>query len=177
MTLSVMSLVVGGLGTAVSAAGTLAAGEAAQQSANYKAQQQEMAAKEAQAAGQRQAFERQRQTALTQSTLQARAAAQGSGDTTDDTVVKLGSEIAGRGEYQALMDLYSGENRSRGLMDQAKASRYDGEAAKIGSQYSAAGTLLNGVGTGFSRYASMPGGGFSLPSSPLDIRPSAQRYG
>lgn len=160
--LTFATLALTAVGTAVSAVGTLAAGDAQQQAANYRAQQQEMAAKEAQAADQRQAFEQQRKTDLTLSTLQARAASQGSGDTTDDNVVKLGSDIAGRGEYQALMELFGGENRSRGLNDQAKASRYDGEVAKIGSQYSAAGTLLNGLGSGFSRYAAASG---KLPSA------------
>ncbi|PXA06181.1 hypothetical protein DD900_13220, partial [Staphylococcus pseudintermedius] len=91
--------------TGISAAGTLAAGANAKASANSQAAQMDQQATQARASSQRTMMEHQRQTGLVQSQLQARAAASGAG-AQDETVIKLGSDIAGRGEEQALMDLY-----------------------------------------------------------------------
>ena len=140
------------LGTAVSAVGTIAAGTAQKSAANYQAQQREQQAMESRAAAQRTSMEHQRQTELMQSKLQANAAASGAG-AADPTVVKLGEDIASRGEYQSLMDMYQGENRARGLQDQATADRLSGKAAQTGSYFSAAGTIASGAGSFLSKYA------------------------
>jgi hypothetical protein len=155
-------------GTAISAGGTLIggfmgadaqeeAGRLQEAAANFEAQQLQMAAAESRATAQRQMFERQRLTKLALGTLQTRAAA-GGGKATDENVLSLTSEIAGRGEYQALAELYTGENRARGLEDSAAAKRYEGKAraygaeraanaARIGSVLSAGGTILSGTGS------------------------------
>lgn len=151
--------------TALSAASTIAGGNAAAQQGqmqqvqyNYRADQQEQAANEARAASQRQAFERRHEAELLGSKLQARAAASGGG-ATDATVLDLGGDIAGRGELAALTEMYKGENRARGLEMQAEADRYSGEMALIegqakkkASRLAAAGTIVGGMGSAFKTY-------------------------
>jgi hypothetical protein len=154
---------------ALSAAGTLMGGSAAasagksqQDAAYFKAAQEEQSAQESRAAAQRTALDKDRQSRLLQSTLQANAAASGGG-ADDPTVVGLGQDIAGRGEYQSLMDLYTGENRARGLEDQATGSRMSGDAAlaegnakKDASYLSAAGTLIGSAGSAYRTYNKIP---------------------
>jgi len=151
-TLSTIGTIAGLVGTGVTALGTISAGNAANAAAKSEAAQLEQQATQARASYQRKAMQHQRQTELTMSQLQARAAASGAG-ADDPTVIKLGEEISGRGEEQALMDLYNGENTARGLEDRAVARRASGRAARTGSIYSAAGTIASGVGTGFQRFA------------------------
>lgn len=150
---------------ALSAAGTLMGGAAAadagsraQQAGYFKAAQEEQAAQESRAASQRQAQEKARNTRLALSTLQARAAA-GGGSASDPGTLNLAGDIAGRGEYQSLMDLYTGENRGRGLEDQAIGSRLtadaakaEGEAKRDASYLSAAGTLIGTAGSAYKTY-------------------------
>jgi hypothetical protein len=154
---------------ALQAAGTImggnaaaAAGKAQQDAAYFKAAQEEQAAQESRAAAQRTALEKDRQSRLLQSTLQANAAASGGG-ADDPTVVGLAQDIAGRGEYQSLMDMYTGENRARGLEDQAMGSRMtgdaalaEGEAKRTASYFSAAGTLVGSAGSAYRTYNKIP---------------------
>lgn len=139
-------------GGALSAGATLAGGNAQKANADYQAAQQRQAGIQALAGSQRQMFDAQRKTDLTLSTLQSRAAASGAG-ANDPTVVKLGSDIAGRGEEQALIDLSNGLNAKIGADDSALAKEASGTAAVQGSQLSAAGTVIGSVGQGFARYA------------------------
>src|SRR5262245_47667509 len=121
--------------TALQAAGTLVGGDAAAQAGraraqayNFQAKQQDMMAQESRAAAQREALDKRRQGDLLQSQLQARAAASGGG-AADPTVLDLGGGLAGRSQLAALTDMYRGENRARGLEDQAMGSRMTGQAA------------------------------------------------
>lgn len=164
--LSSIALVAGLAGTAVSAMGTIGAGKAAnqagiaqQQSMQFKAAEEKQAADESRAASQRSALEHDKATELQRSRLQALAAASGGG-ADDPTVVHLGEDLAGRGEYQHLMDMYTGENRARGLEDQATGDQMtgaaqlaEGKAKQNASYYSAAGTVLSGAGSMFDRYS------------------------
>lgn len=157
------------VGSAVSAGGTImggnaaaAAGQSAQQAQNFKAQQEDMAAQESRAASQRSALDKGRETTLLLSTLQARAAASGGG-ASDVGVLNLAGDIAGRGEYESLMDMYRGENRARGLEDTAIGSRLSGEAAaaegkakQSASYLSAAGTIIGGAGSAYRTYNKIP---------------------
>lgn len=176
------------VGAGVSAMGTLAGGDASQtagtanaaatrqaalanaDSLEFKAKQEDMAAQESRASSQRDALERGRQTKLVLSKLQAGAAASGAG-ATDPTVTTLAGQIGGRGEYEALTDLFKGENRARGLMDsatgdrmsataglqggelQANAQIAEGNAKKSASQLAAAGTIIGGAGSAFKAFA------------------------
>jgi len=165
----IFSMVLGALGAAASAAGTiaggnaaLAAGQQAKAAAEFKAKQEEQAANEARAVSQRGALEKRREGTLLNSKLQARAAASGGG-ADDPTVVNLGGNIAGRSEYDALFEMYKGENRARGLEDTAVATRMAGDAAlaegemkKSASWYSAGGTIIGGMGSMYKTYNKVP---------------------
>lgn len=161
------------IGAAVSAAATIAGGNAAmaaaqgqQQAAEFRAKQEEKAAQESRAASQRQSLERRREADVIGGRLRAAAAASG-GSATDPTVLALGEDIAGRGEYEALIETYKGENRARGLEDQAAATRYEGQLALMegkarqsASRLSAFGTLIGGMGSAFSAYNRTPNYGY-----------------
>lgn len=157
ITLSALALTAAG--GATTAFGTIVAGQRSDDAAQFKAAQLEGAAAESRAAASNQAFERRREATLTLSSLQARAAAF-AGDASDPGVVKLGEDIANRGEYRALSEMYTGENRARGLIDAAKGARAEGAAAEEGAGYAAAGTLLSSAGSMFKTYGTMsnPGG-------------------
>lgn len=144
-----------GLGTVAGAAGTIAAGKAEQQSAEYEAQQMKIKAAEEQAAAQRDAQSKRREGALVQSRQQALAAASGAGAGFDaPTIVKLMMDTAGEAEYNAQTAMYGGTSRSTGLMDAARARRASGNASYLGSQIGAFGGLASGFGSivgGFAR--------------------------
>ena len=131
---------------ALAQAGAYAEGENAMAAADYKATQLRQQAQEARAAQQRAALETQRKGDLTLSTLRARAAA-GGGGAADGSVLKLAGDIAGRTEYQSLIDMYKGENAARGLEGAADAAIYGGKVAKQGAAFKAAGYGYQTAGT------------------------------
>lgn len=159
--------------TALSSAGYLTAGQAAlyrgqaqQQEQNYSADVLQQQANQERAAASAQIADTTRSTDLLESTIRARAAASGAGATAP-TVVSLEQGVAGRGEYNALSQLYSGEERGKGMENQAALDRY------MGTQYATAGqlqqqeeqtkalaSLLQGGSSLFSKYG---GGGFTNP--------------
>lgn len=154
---------------AIQAAGTLMggsaaadAGQRAQQAQYFKAAQEEQAAQESRAASQRVSLDKDREGRLLQSKLQANAAASGGG-ASDPGIVTLAQGIAGRSEYDSLMEMYKGENRARGLEDTATGSRLSGDAAKAegdakktASYFSAAGTLIGSAGSAYKTYKGTP---------------------
>jgi hypothetical protein len=142
-----------------SASAAKAQGKANQTAAYYEAQQLDAKAGQERATSQRNAMESRRQERIVQSNLQAAAAASGGG-AVDPTIGRLASGIAIEGQYRALSDLYSGEDRARGLEDQASARRYEGDVgymagkARAASERTAAiGTIFSGVGTGATLYS------------------------
>ncbi len=142
------SLAQGGMGMVGAlgeAKGQKAAALASAEAARYRAEQIDMQADEARASSQREALEVQRNANQLSSKLRANAAASGAG-ASDPGVAKLEEDVAGRGAYQALMDMYGGENRARGLEDEADGLRLSGESAIQGARYSARGTILSGLG-------------------------------
>jgi hypothetical protein len=156
-------------GGALSAAGTIMGGNAAadagrrsQEAANFRATQEDMAAQESRASAQRVALDKGRETTLLESKLQARAAA-GGGSASDPGVLDLTGDIAGRGEYESLMAMFTGENKARGLTDEATGSRLTGEAAaaegaakQSASYLSAAGTIVGSAGSAYRTYNRIP---------------------
>ena len=138
-------------GTLASANAQMRAGQAQQQAANYKAAQEDQQATQAIAAGQQNMLQAQKKTALAQSSLVARSAADG-GTATDPTVLTLSEGIAGQGKLQALDDLWQGQDRATGLQAQAAADRYSGIIAKQGADSAATGTILSGAGSMFSSF-------------------------
>jgi hypothetical protein len=181
ITLTVASMGLTAAGTAVSAMGTIAGGNAAaeagerqQEAYYYRAKQEEQAAQESRASAQRAALEKRREGRFLQSKLQARAAASGAG-ADDPTVLDLAAGIAQRSEYDALFDMYRGENRARGLEDQAKGSRMTGDAERIeginrkkASRIQAIGTIIGGASSMAGTYSDYTR---RLPP------PSTSRYG
>lgn len=161
------SLVLGGLSTGISAAGTIAGGEAAatagrmkRQAAQAAALQDEFNAAGELAASQRRMLDTRMKTRLTESTMTARAAGSGFDASTGSMLTNAG-DIAQRGEFQALMDVFNGENASSGLINKAAAERASGEAeawageqAKSASYLAAAGTIAGGAGSMFKTYGS-----------------------
>ncbi len=158
-----------GVGTAVSAVGTIAGGMAANEQAEFQARQLQQKAQEERAAGQREAFKERKREQLTQSRLQAVSASTGGG-TTDPTIVGLASDIAGEGEQQALLQFALGENRARGNEMQAEAARAKGQAAMTGSLLSAAGGAISGGASLYEKYrAYRPRTGSTAYVSPYGI--------
>lgn len=148
-------------GTVMSVQGANQQASAAKQSAAYQAQQLEQQAQQTRAASQRQAIEHDRQTQLAQGQLVSRAAASGAG-ATDETVLGLGSSIAGRGEYEHLMAMFNGESTARGYDDAASAALYNGQIRSQAAKMTIPGTIVSGVGSLASKYSS---GGFKLPDA------------
>lgn len=169
VTMAVVSAGATMAGAGVSAMGTIAGGNAAadagirgQAAQEFKAKQEEQAAQESRAVSQRSALDKRHQATLLQSTIQARAAASGGG-ADDPGVLTLAGDVAGRGEYEALFDMYKGENRARGLIDQAAGSRMtgdalfaEGQAKKSASKMAALGTIIGGVGSAAGQFKASP---------------------
>jgi hypothetical protein len=156
--LAIISAIATAAGSVMQAQGTIAAGKAAQQSAEFEAQQLDIKAKEEQAAAQREAFEHKRKTDLTLSELQSRAATSGF-TATDPTALALADEISRYGTYQQQMAQYGGASRRAGTQAQAGARRMEGRAARKAAGYSAAGTILGGISSIAGNY------GKQMPSS------------
>lgn len=162
--------------TVISAAGSIAEGQAARREANYVARQQEYLAGQQRASSQRAAEEQRRQGRLLESRAQAVAAASG-GSATDPSVLDVIGGIRGEGEYRALTALYEGEERARGLETKAGLSRFQGKQAQAAGYTRALGTVLGG---GSSILSQKYGGGGPPPagSAPLNagFGPSTDYY-
>jgi hypothetical protein len=137
--------------TVLSAAGTISAGNAARGAANFEAAQMTQKAGQERATAQRSAIEQRRRANLTNSRAQAVAAASGGG-AADPTVTNLMTDITGRGEYNALSEIFSGEEKARGFEMGASARRYEGAQARQASLISAGGTILSSASTLYSKY-------------------------
>jgi hypothetical protein len=167
-------------GAAMSASSTIAQGNAAaaqaqaqQQALEYQAKQKEVQAGQERAASQRNAQVRRKEAELAASRGLAVSAASGGG-ALDPTVVNILGDIEGEGEYQALMEMYGGEQRARNLESGAALNQYEGQmayaagqAAKKNSRISAAGQFMSTAGQlGYSAYkggmfSNSPGAGSS----------------
>jgi hypothetical protein len=154
-------LAMSAVGASVGAMGTLASGKNAAAMGQYQQQEYGVQADEATATAQRQMMEQQRETRLVQSTLTARAAGSGA-SASAPSVISLGSQIAGRGEYNALMSLSQGENQAAGLTSMGRAAAYGGSIAEEGSRYAAVGTLAGGAGSMFRTLAYSGRGGAGM---------------
>ncbi|MGY4295369.1 hypothetical protein ACVWXN_003464 [Bradyrhizobium sp. i1.4.4] len=166
ITLMGASMAMTAIGGGISAAGTLASGSAAETAGNMKraaannqAQQETWNAAGELGASQRKMLDTRLKTNLTESTLTARGAGSGF-DASRGSMLTGAGDIAGRGEYQALMDVFSGENARTGMLNRADATRasgeraeaWAGEAAKDASYLSAAGTIAGSAGSMMKSY-------------------------
>lgn len=150
-----LSAIIGLVGTAVSAVGTIAAGSAQKASSEFQAKQLEMQGKEEKAASQREAARVKKERDFVLSRQQAVAASSNLG-ALDETVQDLAGDVVQEGALQEGMVRYGGEERAKGRRAQAAASRLEGSAAQTSSIFSAAGTILGGLGSFASDYGSKP---------------------
>jgi hypothetical protein len=160
-------------GTAVTAVGTIAAGQAAarqqilagqaqQAASEFQAKQLEVRAANERAAAQRQAQEVRRQQRLALSRNQAVAAA-GGFSTDDPGTLDIQGQIERYGDYQAAIAQYGGDAASdadkasaaglRAGGANALALGYDAAAStRTNSLLSAAGTIIGGATTMYQKY-------------------------
>lgn len=167
--LAIISAVASLAATGVTAMGTIAAGKAKQQAAEYEAAQLDVKAKEELAASQRDAEELRRKKDLTLSTLQANSAASGF-SATDPTTLALADEISRYGTVQEQMAMYGGVSRSEGIEAQAAGRRMEGAAARRGATYEA-------IGTGLAQLGRIGGGEKASGTILGDISSMARKYG
>jgi hypothetical protein len=146
-------------GTAISVAGTLAAGDSAAAAGEYQQKQYEIKAQNERVIGQQQAFAIEKKKDLALSSLQARAAS-GGGDVSDPTVLNLAGGIESEGTLQALTALAAGENRARGYQDQGALERFEGESYKQASRYKAVSTLAESGSSFFQKYGGQAASSF-----------------
>lgn len=136
----------GTIGTIAGGVGTIASGVAAKQAADYQAEQMDMQAKEETAAAQQEAKQKRKEAEFLMSRQQAVAAASGAGAGSDaPTIVRLMSETAGQGEYNAQTAMYGGYQRAAGLRAQAAGTRKSGRASLLGSAIGAFGQTASGL--------------------------------
>jgi len=150
--LETIGLIAGLIGSGVSAAGTIAAGNQAEASAEFEAKQLEAAANEEKAAAQREAATKRKERDFILSRQQAVAGASNLG-ALDETVLDLAGDVVQESAVQEGMIRYGGDSRAAGRRAQAQAARLSGQAAKTGSYLSAAGTIIGGVGSFASDYS------------------------
>lgn len=151
--------IIGILGTAVSFMGSIAQSnalnaqaQATQQQAAYQAQVLRQQGQEQLAASQRKSLDDKRQAQYVQGRLQAQAAA-GGGGADDPTIIKLSSDIAAQGEYNALADLYSGQSAKVAAINQGNLAIYQGDINAMALRSRADATLLGGIGGLFGSLA------------------------
>lgn len=151
-------------GGASGARAARASAKARQKAKEFEAAQLEQNAGQAIAASQRVAAERRRQAMLVQSRALAVAAAGGGGVGENDTsFLNLMAKTAGRGEYDAAVALYEGEDKARLLRMQAEARRYEGEIDIDAGESAADAYRIQGLSSaltsGGSMFAKYGGGG------------------
>lgn len=165
VTLMGASMAMTAIGGGISAAGTIAGGSAAatagqmkQAAANNQADQETWNAAGELASSQRKMLDTRLKTNLTESSLTARGAASGFDASTGSMLTDAG-DIAQRGEYQALTDVFNGDNGRTGMLNKAAATRYGGQAdawagekAQDASYLSAAGTIAGSAGSMLKSY-------------------------
>ena len=156
LTMTTMALTA--IGGGLSAAGTLAGGNAAKQAGDLMQQQSIQNAAQATASGQRKMLDTQDRTRMAMSTVTARAAAGGVDAGVGSPVTDVG-EVAKRGSYHALMDMFNGQSEGVGLQNQGNLAEWEGTQKQDNSYLSAAGTLAGSAGSMFQQY-----GRYSNPS-------------
>lgn len=160
------------VGSGISAAGTIAGGNTAktagllqQKADQYQADQVRANEGSDIGAAQRQMLDTQLKTKQLSSSLEARGAA-GGVNVGEGSALATEKSIAGRGSYQALMDLWNGQNKAVGDENQAKGLEYSGKVAAWAgeqqqkqSRISALATIAGGAASMGSTYGAFTYGG------------------
>lgn len=132
-------------GTALSAGGTIYSGIRQNQASKYEAKALKAAGDAKLAEAQRKAIETRKEKDILLSRQQAVAAASGGG-TDNETVTSLMAKTEQRGEYSALMDMYSGTVMRDDLYRDAAVTRQAGKDALVGSVIEAGAKVGTGLG-------------------------------
>lgn len=127
-----------GIGGGIQAGGQIFQGMAAKKAADMEAKQYMAKAAEEKAAGSIAAYEKGKETDKLVSKQVAVGASGGAGGI---GLMDIIAETRERGDYLRDMELAGGENRSRGMVDKAKAAKVKGKNALIGS-FLEAGTTI-----------------------------------
>lgn len=132
--------------------GTVLSAEAQRRQADYEqklaqVQNEELQQKGNQdaAAAERAQIAENRRTQLTESRVQALAAASG-GAATDTGVINLEGQIAKQGSYNALSALYNGQAQRQADVYQGQIDLFQGQQAVGAAPMTALGTVLGGIG-------------------------------
>jgi hypothetical protein len=151
--LSTTAAALSAVGTGISAANTIAggsyaaqAGQMKQAAANFEADQDVTNAASETAVAQRQAIDVNQKANLLRSSAVANAAASGVNAGAGSALTNE-AQIAGRGNYQSRMELWSGQNQASGSMNQATAKRYTGYMDLLGGQEAQSASSLNALST------------------------------
>jgi hypothetical protein len=169
--LSGSAFALGNIGSALSAANTIAggnyaaeAGQMKQSLADFQAEQDVENSPGEIASAQRQAINVDQQANLQRSSAVANAAAGGIEAGTGSALTNQ-AQIMGRGNYQAGMDLWQGQNRATQLLNDAAGKQYSGYMDLLGGEEAqraadlSAGSTIAGGGASLLR---MYGGGMPL---------------
>jgi hypothetical protein len=133
---------------AITALGQMKEGADAEAAGKFSARQQIRNAKASKAEGARGAIEARRQGDRTAS--DASAAMVASGGVTDDVgAIKTLSKIKEVSEYNALVSIYKGDQRSQTQMLQAQMDKLAGKNKKESSYIKAAGTAIGGASNAY----------------------------
>lgn len=132
------------------------AGEAQKSQANIEANQMSQNANNAEGAAEQKMIEQNKQTAYTESNLQA-AAAGGGGSATDPTVVTDMKTIAGEGRFRAMTDMYEGDAQAQSMRYGAAVTRAGGDNAADAGNIGALSKGLSGAAAAYTQF-----GGSSL---------------
>lgn len=136
------------VGTGLQTMGTIQTGQAHKAALNFEAKQREAKATEERAASQRVAIDKRHEGDLIMSRQKALAASSGAG-VLNPSILDIYGETAERAEYNAASEIYGGESRARGQIDQAAAARMKGKAALKGSIFEGVGSAFSGAGKAF----------------------------
>lgn len=156
-TLGPFGSIMSAIGSMVSAGTAVRTGTAQKNASYFTAKQQDDAANNVLAAGQRTAMNEDLKAKLLASRAMAVAGASG-GDVGSPGVTKVIADIAGRGAYNAGIALYDAEDKARTLRLGATASRYEGDVMQSGGQSKAAAYMFGAAGNAataaslFSKY-------------------------
>lgn len=155
-------------GGAISAMASIFGGKAAKQAGLMQQQADEFKEKQAEqdaslevSSAQVKAADTAQKTSLLESTSTARAAASGVDAGVGSAATNVG-DIAKRGSYLEALDLYNGQVKATGLLNEARGYGYSGEVAALEGEekqtaddLAAAGTLAGSLGSSFKQYKSL----------------------
>lgn len=136
-------------GAAVSAAGAVSQGRAANQAAKFQATQLEQQADRDRQLAALQANDLRDAESRRQATLRARVS--GSGTTLEGTPLAILSDLAGESELQARRVAAGGETAANRAQGQAALSRFEGKNAQRAGVIKAGSSLLTSASSSFAK--------------------------